>query len=310
MLNDAFLTLKNNLELTDTFGDTISQRHNAVRSAIENLGRSDIETKLIGSLQRQTRVHPRPGDVFDIDILVVLGSFYNWLQPGDPNGITPQMAMESAHSLVEESDRYGAMDPQQDRPTVTFSYADDVKVELVPAYKDKIGRSPAGVSHTPADRGYWIPNSSGGWDFADYDYDAAYVSAVNKNSGGVFIPLVKMLKAIKRTHFPAIKSYHLEVVAANVVPGILADFQRRNVAVTYPNLIAAFLHGSDNHLFVPLKLPGSNSPAVEPDPLAKVQIADVLTSLKEQSKQALLTGSETEKQRTWREIFGDAMPAI
>jgi|SRR6185437_8908498 hypothetical protein len=211
MINDTFDIVKTKLELNETFRQTVSRQHNAVRSAIESTGQSVDDTKLIGSVLRQTRIQPRDGDLFDIDILVVLGSFERWLPIG---GITAQNAMDHVYGLVSGSARYGAMAPQQDHPVITFEYANDVKVELVPAYRDNVGASPSGIQHQPAGRGYWIPNSVGGWDFADYDYEAQYITEINRLTSGWFIPTVKMLKAIKREHFPSMKSFHLEVIAA------------------------------------------------------------------------------------------------
>lgn len=309
MLSDAFIALKSNLEPTDTFGEIISQRHNAVRSVIESQGRS-VGTQLIGSLQRQTRIHPRTDDVFDIDVLVILGEFIGWLPAGHPGGVTPQMAMDGAHVLVQESDRYGAMSPRQDKPTITFSYADGVKVELVPAYRNNVGYSPTNVSHLPVGRGYWIPNSSGGWDFADYDHDAEQITRINRETGGTFVPLLKMLKAVKREHFPDMKSYHLEVMAANTMPGLLDDFRRSGVSSpSYPDLVANMLHRISGLLSTPLRLPGSNSPDVTVDEAARLQVAGALARVVERGKQALLIGSDTERQRIWREIFGEVMPA-
>src|SRR3989338_2265095 len=102
MVHEAFQKFKSNLELNDTFDDIIQRRHNAVRSVIENNG-SGVETKLIGSLQRQTRIQPKEGDIFDIDILVVLGSFYNWLPAGSIGGVTPQAAMAQLNDIIGAS---------------------------------------------------------------------------------------------------------------------------------------------------------------------------------------------------------------
>ena len=116
MIQEAFQKLRTNLELNDTFDVLIQQRHNAVRSVIEN-NMGTVNTKLIGSLQRKTRIQPKQNGTFDIDILVVLGSFYNWLPLGAPGGVTPAAAMQTLHEAVNESDRYRAMGPQQDQPT-------------------------------------------------------------------------------------------------------------------------------------------------------------------------------------------------
>jgi hypothetical protein len=67
-----FVKMKQNLELNPSFDETIQVRHNAIRSSLENNGVAVRDTKLIGSLQRKTRIQPREGDEFDIDILVIL----------------------------------------------------------------------------------------------------------------------------------------------------------------------------------------------------------------------------------------------
>ena len=102
MITDTFLKLKSNLEPNNTFAETISRKHNAVRGVIDQ---SVQDTKLIGSLHkhRQTRIQPEEGHDFDIDILVILGDFNNWLPSG---GVTAQMAMNQVHSLVQQSDKY------------------------------------------------------------------------------------------------------------------------------------------------------------------------------------------------------------
>ena len=76
-MNNHFSKLKQNLEPNPSFDQTIQTRHAAVRSALENKGAAIKDTKLIGSLQRKTRIQPRIGEKFDIDILVVLGKFYS-----------------------------------------------------------------------------------------------------------------------------------------------------------------------------------------------------------------------------------------
>lgn len=310
MINDTFNRVKTKLELNDTFSDTVSRQHNAVRGVVENNGQSVQDTKLIGSLHqlRQTRIQPRESDRFDIDVLVVLGAFYSWLRPGDPTGVTPAMAMNYVHSIMNNSPRYGAMAPQQDHPTITFEYANNVKVELVPAYKDNIGHSPNGVQHQPTGRAYWIPNSGGGWDLADYDYEAQYISGVNQQTGGLFIPTVKMLKAIKREHFPSMKSFHLEVIAALTIPGIMAYHRQHGTVTTYPALIASFLNMLDSYVANPQRIPGSNSPAFQVDPMAQLEIAQKLPALKQQSRNALLVGSDSDKHTHWRGVFGEVFP--
>src|SRR5207249_3335869 len=124
MINEAFLQLKSNLELGASFQETVQRHHEAVRSVIEKNG-DKLETKLIGSLQRKTRVQPRSEDTFDIDILVNMGEFHSWVPSG---GVTPQAAVARLLQVVAESDRYEQMNLSVDQPTVSFKYKDGTKV--------------------------------------------------------------------------------------------------------------------------------------------------------------------------------------
>ncbi len=306
MLHDAFQKFKSNLELNETFEDTIQRRHNAVRSVIENNGHN-IETKLIGSLQRQTRIQPKEGDAFDIDVLVVLGSFYNWLPAGSPGGVTPQAAMETLHEVVSESERYDSMNPQQDQPTVSLEYQDNTKVELVPAYLDMIGTSSNGISHSPTGRAYWIPKDNQ-WILADYDHDASHITRHNQLTGGWLIPTIKMLKSAKREYFPALDSFHLEIIATNIIPAIVVWQKQNGVPTSYSALVTDFFNYAGSYLDNPIKIPGSHSPHCSLEITTKATVSKIIEQIKTHCNSIEKLGSDTAKLKAWRTLFGDAFP--
>lgn len=299
-VNQAFLKLKSNLELSETLSESVTQKHNAVREAIENK-LFPLKTQLIGSLQRQTTINPKKDSPLDIDILVVLGSFYYWTYP--PYGISPQDAMAKLNSAVRQVERYDALNPQKDQPTVVFEYKDGIKVELVPAYLDQIGYSPDGKLHTPIGRGYWVAKN-GRWELADYDHEADYISKQNKICGGWLIPTIKMLKAIKREHFPIMKSFHLEVIASLILP--LSILLRRR-PFSYPQLIADFFTYAPLYLGNPVKIPDSNSPRVGLEPFGSFSLYKPFKGLKEISTNMHLV-NETDQLKYWRVIFGEIFP--
>ncbi len=136
-------------------------------------------------------------------MLVVLGQFDYWAEPG--KGTTKEKAMDSVQEAVKQAERYAKKNPERDNPTVTFTYENGVKVELVPAYVDNIGKKSNGAEHTPKGRAYWVPSRTG-WQLADYEYEAEEISKANAACNGMLIPIVKMLKAAKREHFPSMKS--------------------------------------------------------------------------------------------------------
>lgn len=148
---EAFNEFKSRLELNSTLQDAVTTHHNAVREWIESFD-SSIETKLIGSLQRKTRIRPRADtDTFDIDILVILGTFKQWVTTG---GITPLLALDKVENAVSENETYDRMGPETDSPAIVLQYADNIKVELIPAYRDGIGAAFDGTPTLPKDRGY------------------------------------------------------------------------------------------------------------------------------------------------------------
>ncbi len=303
-VNEAFQKLKSNLELNSTFNAAVIQKHGAVRSALRNIDKA-METRLIGSLGRRTRIQPRQNDSFDIDILVVFGEFFKWLPVGA--GISPADAIGRLSSIVGRSDRYSGMNPAADSPTVTFEYRDNIKVELVPAYRDQIGQSPNGTLHQPKGRAYWIPKS-GVWILADYDYDGDYVSAANTQADQWLIPTIKMLKALRRLYFQALSSFHLEVIAAHILTAWIQALKSQHLAISFPLLIEYFFQHAGSYLNVGT-FPGSNTPAIVlpiPEQQAVItvfgQVYAVCTSIGR-------LPNDNAKITAWRNLFGDVFPA-
>lgn len=300
-MNQAFSKLKGNLELNQSFDDLIQQKHNAVRGVIENTA-SGIETKLIGSLQRKTRIQPQEGEAFDIDILVILGDFYGWVD----DGITTQMAMSKLRSMVGQSERYESMTPFQDKPTVSFSYKDNVKVELVSAYRDKIGYYLDGRK-TVFGRGYWIPKT-GGWEIADYDYESDILSKFNQETGEYLVPTIKMLKAIKRIYFKFMSSFHLEILTTQVLPLMIRVNKVMGEPTEYHTLIKDFFFNARSKLIKIVKFPGSNTPYTilsEPD---RVKLDKTFETIGTYCGQIDAKTSRQEKLAAWRKLFGSPFP--
>lgn len=300
MIQAAFEQLKTNIEPSPTLAELIQQRHNAIRNALKNINPS-IETKLIGSVDRKTRIHPRPEDQFDIDILVVLGSFHNWVSVG---GVTPTDAFNALGTTVRESSRYNNMNPTVDPPTITIDYGDGMKVELVPAYKDEIGRSPDGTAHYPTGRAYWVVKD-GGWILADYDHEASYVSDQNTRTGGWVVPTIKILKVLRREYFDELKPFALETVAVQTIPTTVAVHRVANAPLSYPALIHEFFRTGLVHSF---KMPGSVSPAVPVDSLTKAVLDRKFIQLDGICQGIRNTADPQAQLRAWKELFKGPFP--
>ena len=307
MLTDNFSRLKTNLELTQSFDNLVQQRHNAVRSYIENQHVNVIDTKLIGSIKRKTRIQPTPNSPFDIDVLVIMGSFYSWLPVGSPNGVTANQALGELHRTMKTSDRYAAMSPQVEPPTISIQYTDKTVVEFVPAYIDQIGTSPDGTPHSPKGRAYWIPKN-GQWELADYDYEANYITEKNLASDGWLIPTIKMLKTIKRIYFPQMRSFHLDIIAATVIPISVASYKQQSIQVSYPNLITDFFCYAPLYFNSPVKIPGSHSPAISLNAVDAIALTDIFQKIKAYIDSFAKAPQEYKQVEGWRALFGDVFP--
>ncbi|MDI6713999.1 MAG: hypothetical protein QMD43_03095 [Thermodesulfovibrio sp.] len=304
-ISQTFSEFKSRLEFSESFQKKITTHYNAIREWIE-INDPKIETKLIGSLQRKTRIQPRSNDTFDIDILVILGSFERWVAIG---GITPQDALDKVEDIILEHETYDKMGPETDSPAIIIKYKDNTKVELVPAYIDNIGYYPNGMPIPPKGRGYWIPKRNT-WELADYDYDAEYISKKNKETDGYLIPTIKMLKAAKRNLFPIMKSYHLEVLAVNIIPKIVSYLKNNKHQISYPLLVCGFFLMAKDEIIKPAKILGSKSPNADKylDNSRKIELKSYFEKLSNYC-QELISLDGKEAIEGWRELFGEPFPA-
>jgi hypothetical protein len=298
-VSEAFNKFKSNLELAPTFQDTITTNHKAVRDWIESFD-SSISTKLIGSLQRKTRIQPRQDYTFDIDILIVLGCFDRWVPSGQ--GITPESTLRKLQAIVENHGTYQKLGPENDCPTICYEYANKVKVELVPAYLDQIG------DIHPKGRGYYIPINNR-WVLADYDYDAEYLSSLNGICKGHLIPAIKMLKAAKRHLFPLMRSYHLEVMAVEILPSFIQRIIAANLPVSYPVLISFFFDIASNKIMSSSAIPGSKTQDASTylSSPEKVALSEMFSKIKEICG-SILYQDNASCVKTWKLIFGSPFP--
>ncbi len=302
----AFDQFKSNLELSQSFQDVVTTHHNAVRQWIESHN-PKVKTKLIGSLQRKTRIQPRPHkDGFDIDILVVLGNFDGWVPSG---GITPTAALHEVEHVVSLHETYRRMGPETDNPAIVLPYADNVEVELIPSYSDHVGFAPDNTPTPPIGRGYWIPRKNK-WVVADYDYDAQQVSTANQRSDGYLTPTIKMLKAAKRNLFPDMQSYHLEALATSILPNIISLQKNRGWQVSYPRLLWAFFFLCKDRILEPVKMPGSKSPFADSYVSAerKKQLSGVFADYATYCE-VTMSADDADAIDAWGKLFGPPFPS-
>lgn len=302
-MHKHFLKLKTNLELAETFAESIQTRHNAIRTYLENNHPQFKDSKLIGSLQRKTRIHPGKGGKFDIDIIVVIGECYGWI----PNGLSPQKVLNDLHQTVLQSDLYGEKNPVQNAPTVSLTYDDNVEIQLVPALVDMAGHDQWGNQLGSIGRGYWVVKN-GTWQMADYDHEAEYIQKQNEISLGYLVPIIKMLKAVKRKYFPDLESFPLEIIAADIIPWSVLAKKAENTPVHYRDLVLEFFEQAPFHFSSPIKVPDSKSAPIILSTTTVASLTEQFGKIAGHIRATNAISAQNKTVEAWQLLFGEHFP--
>ena len=202
----AFLDLKANLEITDLQQSTVSTRQKSVRAVVE----AGIEVErsfLTGSYSRNTMIAPLKEA--DVDIFFVLPAKYYYHydgQNGGPAGLLDLLRRTLLRTYTRTPDI------GRDGQAVTIRFEDFV-VDVVPGIRRKGG-------------GFLIPNSiRQNWLSTDPEAHVRIMADANSSHDGDLVPLIKMLKAWNRQAGGCLRSFHLEVLALQVLTNVrITDF--------------------------------------------------------------------------------------
>ena len=235
-IKSAFDELLKRIELNQTRVNTVSDRYKSVKETLEK-GIPDCSVFQIGSFQRKTKIKPDDENAgLDIDVGVCLGDFHRYLTSG---GIYPKQALSTCRNGLVDNAQYKSMSPYQDAPTVTLKYADGFKIELVPCYRDVSGKYPR--PNGPVC--YVVGDEKNKWQPADYDYDAQVISGLNQTPivMQALIPSIKMIKRFLRNHNSGLKSYHIEILCAMIIPSAIVSWETGRKSWHYKHILAYFL---------------------------------------------------------------------
>lgn len=194
----SFQKLKENLEISDLQQSTVSSRQSNVRESVEN-GLIVLDSFLTGSYSRSTMIAPLKKA--DIDVFVVLDAsyFHNYNnQNGGQAGLLDlvKRTIKKTYPLTPDISRNGQ--------AVTIRFT-DFTIDVVPGFNRQGG-------------GYLIPSSiTKSWISTDPKKHVEIISQANKAHSGDFVPLLKMIKAWNRNSGSYFNSFHLEVVALEIL---------------------------------------------------------------------------------------------
>lgn len=195
-VTQAFGELKSRLEITDPQQSTVSTRQQNVRAAVES-SLKVLDSFLTGSYSRHTMIAPLKEA--DIDIFIILHPEYY-----EPSG---QANLLDRVKRVLKNTYPNTPDISRNGQAVTIQFTDFV-VDVVPAFRREGG-------------GYLIPNSTRQtWIATDPTKHVQILSDANTKHNGDLVPLIKMVKGWNRNIDHYFYSFHLEVLALQILDDV------------------------------------------------------------------------------------------
>jgi len=287
-VKQAFQGLKENLEITGLQRSTVSTRQSHVREVVE-AGLTVVDPFLTGSYARNTMIAPL--SEADVDVLMVLDPKYYHHYNGQNGG---QAGLLDLVKRTLRKTYTRTPDISRNGQAVTIRFEDFV-IDVVPGFKAQGG-------------GYLIPNSiTQSWLTTNPKKHVEIFSAANTAHNGDLIPLVKMLKGWNKSHGAYFRSFHLEVLALEILNGVtISDtpsgaryiFDKARDRVTKKNLDPAG-YGDDVGKYI-------NSQEKINEAVSKFQLAYERAVKAEEYDRH---GSTKEALGMWRKVFGDYFPA-
>ena len=203
----AFQKLKESLEITGLQKSVVSTRQNNIRDVVEK-DLAVLDSFLTGSYSRSTMIAPLKEA--DIDIFIVLDSKYFYHYDNGQNGGQAGLLDLLKRTLRKTYTRTPDISRNGQAVTIRF---EDFMVDVVPGFNRKGG-------------GYWIPNSiTQSWISTDPKKHVEIFSEANSVHKGNLIPLIKMIKGWDRNSGKYFRSFHLEVMALQILHGVtISDF--------------------------------------------------------------------------------------
>ena len=286
--NQAFLELKENLEITGLQSSTVSTRQTNVREVVE-AELEVLDSFLTGSYARDTMIAPL--SEADIDVFVVLKSDY-YHQFNGQNGGQAGLLDLVKKTLRKTYTRTPDIGRNGQAVTIRF---DDFLIDVVPSFNRQGG-------------GYLIPNSiAQSWISTDPKKHVEISTKANAAHNGDLVPLIKMIKAWNKNIDRHFRSFHLEVLAWSILNGVTISnfpsgvrffFDKGRELVSKQNPDPAGYSGDVGSYII--------SVTKIQEAVGKFQLAYERAVKAEAYEQR---GQTADAMETWRMIFGDYFPA-
>jgi hypothetical protein len=197
-VTEAFQTFKSELELPDTKQQEAANAQQKMRAEISK-HLAVYDSFLTGSYRRHTKIDP----LNDIDVFLIRNETRVGLSTSG-GGVLPNQALDQVTTAVRAAYPYATIKRQ----------ARSVNVKL-PAYSFGFDLVPAWLRSPD---GYWIPDTdSDGWLPTDPEKHAKLLTDANDVCELKLKPLIKMTKHWSRNNLELLRSFHIELICADLV---------------------------------------------------------------------------------------------
>jgi len=197
-VTEAFQTFKSELELPERKQKLAASAQQDIRSRVAN-HLYVADSLLTGSYARYTKINP----LNDIDVLFIRNRERVGLST-DGSGIFSGRALDEVSDAVNKAYPFTATVKKQSRSVNVQISGLDFGFDLIPAWL----RNPDG---------YWIPDTDlNSWLPTNPDAHARIMTQANDRCDGRLKPVIKMVKHWSRNNYDHIRSFHLELICADI----------------------------------------------------------------------------------------------
>jgi hypothetical protein len=157
-----------------------------------------------------------------------------------------------------------------------------------------------------------VGKDSNNWQPADYDYDAQIIGGLNQivKVKQALVPAIKLVKKFLRNRRTRLKSFHIEVLCAAIIPTQIISWENGQKAWKFRHVLAAFLSEVNTQLRGPINLADSYSVAVDSgmNGMQLSQIGAVLRNLGDEAWRFCKLTDSSQTLEQWAKYYGDPFP--
>lgn len=280
---EAKLRPTNNQQATIASRRSVTARYLS-QSFGSGSGMELLSTNVIGSADRETIIRP----VGDIDVLAVFedAAFYNYRND----------SRKFLYRVRDALNKYNVKIVGARGQAVRLFYDQPPHVDIVPAVKRDSG-------------GYFIPSGTTDfwghhrWLITDPDEHARWISEQNAALSYNLKPLIRLLKRWNREHSSHLRSFHLEVMAAEVFATLGSN--RRTAS-------QEFFEWAGNHIDVKDPAGHSGNLSSYMTWYSRLEFQSLLDNSSRRANKAIEaeeSGNRAEAMRLWRIVYGPEFPS-